>query len=288
MAHNTIAIIADCDDTLAPDTTLQLLNACGVDGERFFREDVAPYVQDGWDPTLAYLHVMIQQAREGGPLAQLTKDRILEVAQNLTFYPGVPECFTSLKDEIEGEPEYRDVGIRVECYVISGGIEELLAASSLRNGTHAIWGCNFSYDDVGRPAFPKRVISFTDKTRYVFFIQKGKVGQEFRNMPYAVNEPMDEDERPIPLRNMIYVGDGPSDIPCMSLVQNGGGYVMGILSKEKPYKTWALSFGRRANVTVPPEFEPEGYAYNQLRQALIEKASDIRRRLTRGGPVPGH
>jgi hypothetical protein len=75
MAQNVIAVIADCDDTLAPDTTAQMLRHFGVDAKKFYREEVGRLVGQGWDPTLAYLHELIRLAREG-PLAMLTKQKL--------------------------------------------------------------------------------------------------------------------------------------------------------------------------------------------------------------------
>jgi len=99
MAHNTIAVVSDCDDTLAPDTTLQLLEACGIDGPRFFAETVAPLVEDGWDPALAYLQKIAEFA-QSGMLPGLNRQRIEEIGQVLKFYPGVPQCFGLLKDGV--------------------------------------------------------------------------------------------------------------------------------------------------------------------------------------------
>ena len=199
----------------------------------------------------------------------------------------MPDCFSRLKKEIEEEPDFRSVGIRVEFYVISSGIQELISASALADVVHSIWACSFDYDADGHLLFPKRVISFTDKTRYLYLIQKGKVGSEFDGQPYIVNEPMSHEERPIPFKNMIYLGDGPSDIPCMSLLQSKQGFVIGILSEGSPYKTWALGYGRRANVTVPADFEEGQHGYRQLKQAVVGKANEIRRELAGGAPVPG-
>lgn len=288
MAQTTIAIVADCDDTLAPDTTGQLLELCGVNSRDFFQNESAPLVKQGWDPSLAYMHQMIELAKNNGPLSSLSKQRIQELASKLEFYPGVPECFDKIKREVESEPVFRAAGIRVESYVISGGISELLRASSLRCHTHDIWGCDFEYDASGTIAFPKNVISFTEKTRFLFMINKGKVGPTFEGQPYVVNEPMDADERPVPFENMIYIGDGPSDIPCMSLVQLNKGFVIGVMSDDNPAKTWALAFGRRAHQTVAPDFTEDGSAYKALYQAVWQRAELITGQATGRGIVPQH
>ena len=286
MAQNTIAIIADCDETLSPDTTAQLLRHFGIDPEAMFRE-AAELVKQGWDHPIAYMQRMIELAEGDGPLAGLTRSKMEESGRQLQFHDGVPEIFSELKAEIEREPRYRDVGIRVETYVVSSGIEELLSASRLQGTVHALWGSSFEYRPAdGHIASVKRSLSFTEKTRCIFLIQKGKAGAEFRSNPYVVNEPMDQNERPVPFSNMIYIGDGASDIPCMSLIQTFGGYVIGILSKADPGKTWALGYGRRAHITVPPEFRPGQYAYSLLQEALRDRAENIRQKLTGNRPVP--
>lgn len=288
MPQTTIAIIADCDGTLAPDTTVQLLELCGVVGTEFFADRANPLVKQGWDPSLAYMHGMIELTRGEGPLSSLTQRRIRDLARELTFYPGVPDCFVSIKEEVEADPSFRSAGIRVETYVVSGGIAELLQASALADAIGYIWGCDFAYDEHGVIAFPKNVISFTDKTRFLYMIQKGKVGPDFMGRPSAVNDPMTEDERPVPFSNMVYLGDGPSDVPCMSLIQSKEGFVIGVLSESNPAKAWALGYGRRANLTVPPDFSRDGLAYQHLREAVWRKAQEIADRVGSTGPVPQH
>jgi phosphoserine phosphatase len=288
MVHNTIAIIADCDGTLAPDTTDQLLTHFNVKPEEFWPRQVQPLVKAEWDEHLAYMQKLIELSRTGGPLEGLTADRLVEIAAGLEFYPGVPEGLITLRDEIQGTPEFRDVGIRVEFYVISAGIGDMLRASALASAAHRIWACDFAYDCAGKLSHLKNVISFTDKTRFLYMVNKGKVGEEYVNRQYAVNEPMDREERPVPFENMVYIGDGPTDIPCMSLVTAMGGYVMGILGKDKPYKAWALGYGRRINITVPPDFSVGGYGYAHLKETILNRAKNIREQMSSSGPTPGH
>ena len=288
MAHNTIAVVADCDGTLAPDTTDQLLAHFNLRPEEFWPNEVEPLVKDGWDEHLAYMQKLIELSRKGGPLEGLTKDKLTEVASTLEFYPGIPEGLIALRDEIQRCPEFRDVGIRVEFYVVSAGIGDLLRASALARAAHRIWACDFAYDSEGRLSHLKNVISFTDKTRFLYLVHKGKVGEEYLNRQYVVNEPMDQEERPVPFENMVYIGDGPTDIPCMSLVATMGGYVMGILGKDKPHKAWALGYGRRVNATVPPDFLEGGYGYDHLKEVILNKAKRIRAEMSTSGPIPSH
>ena len=286
MPQTTIAIVADCDDTLAPDTTGQLLEILGVDSRNFFAEDVAPLVKQGWDPPLAYMNKMVELAKNGGPLAGLTSDKFKEIGQGLEFFPGVPECFDLIKKKIEGEPSFRAAGVRVESYVISGGIAELLRSSSLRRTTHHIFGCDFSYDERGVIAFPKNVITFTEKTRFLYTINKGLVGPRFEGQPYAVNAPMEAGERPVPFENMIYIGDGASDVPCMSLLTSLKGFVIGVRTPHDPKRTWALAYGRRANFIVEPDFTEGESGYDALYQAVYQRALVVSGQASALGQVP--
>ena len=288
MPHNTIAVIADCDGTLAPDTTDQLLTHFGVDPAEFWPREVRPRVEAGWDEQLAYMQKLIELSRVGNSLQGLTKEKLVEVGTGLKFYEGVPGALMSLRDEVQSMPEFRDVGIRIEYYVISAGIGDMLRASVLSDVAHRIWACDFAYDFDGKLAHVKNVISFTDKTRFVYLVHKGKVGSEYLNRQYVVNEPMDEEERPVPFRNIVYIGDGPTDVPCMSLITDKGGYVMGILGKDKPNKAWALGYGRRVNITVPPDFSEGGYGYDHLKEVLINKAKSIHEQFGSSGPTPSH
>ncbi len=288
MAHNTIAVIADCDGTLAPDTTDQLLTYFDVKPEEFWPLEIEPLVKKGWDEHLAYMQKVIEFSREGGPLEGLTTEKFREIAAVLKFYPGVPEGLIALRDEIQGTSEFRDVGLRIEFYVISAGIGDMLRATALAKVAHRIWACDFAYDSEGILTHVKNVISFTDKTRFLYMVNKGKVGEEYLNRQYVVNEPIDREDRPVPFENMVYIGDGPTDIPCMSLVTAMGGYVMGILGKDKPYKAWALGYGRRVNATVPPDFSEGGYGYVHLKQVILNRAKIIRNQMSSSGPMPSH
>jgi 2-hydroxy-3-keto-5-methylthiopentenyl-1-phosphate phosphatase len=285
MIPSTIAIIADCDGTLAPDTTAQLLTQCGVEPRELFGR-ANSLVKKGWSQPLAYMHEMIQLTKPGRPLAELTETKIREIGENLTFYPGVPECFRDIKETIENQPEFRDARIRVESYVISGGIQDLLRSSLLAATTDRIWGCNFAYNHDGIIAFPKNVISHTDKTRYVYLINKGLTGPTYDDQPYAVNEPKESHERPVAFNDMIYLGDGPTDVPCMSLITHFKGYVIGIESEPNSANTYALSHGRRMNRNATADFTAGGSAYNAILNQARYLAENMRRQITGTGPVP--
>ena len=243
-------------------------------------------VKDGWDPSLAYMHSMTTLATEGQPLACLTRERMMELGQQLKFFRSVPDCFNAVKSEIECNDAFRAAGIRMESYVASGGVGDLLRASVLNDAMHYIWACDFAYDERGVIDYPKNVVSFTEKTKFLFMINKGTIGPQFEGQVYAVNAPMKDEERSVPFENMVYLGDGPSDIPCMSLLQSAGGYVIGVEGKESLEKAFALAYGRRANQTVEPDFTVGGRSYKILLQAVRSIAERISQGTATISPTP--
>ena len=209
MIPTTIALIADCDDTLAPDTTAQLLKFHDIEPKQLYAES-SELANQGWDPVLAYMRRMIELSKFEGPLAALTQDSIRRLAKQISFYPGAPDFFSRIKEEVEADLSFRAVGIRVESYVVSSGIQELLRASALESHTLQVWGSDFAYDSNGIIEFPKKVVSHTEKTRFLFMINKGQVSLDYDNQPSAVNAFVRGDERPVPLKIWSTSATGPA------------------------------------------------------------------------------
>ena len=130
---------------------------------------------------------------------------------------------------------------------MSSGIETLLRATKLAALADDIFGCEFDYDDTGRAVAIKRAVTFTEKTKFIYAINKGIFGTELRRDPFMVNASVEEADRRIPFKNMVYVGDGPSDIPCFSMIRHFGAEAIGVIPPDdeefrNPY--W-LTQGRR-------------------------------------------
>lgn len=233
--HETIAVVFDYDDTLAPDTTSGLLARHGIDAEDFWLNTVNTMYAEDWDPVPAYLYRLIEAAGQGR--LPLTRDSLAQWGREAPLHEGVETLFARLRAVVEeANPK-----ASVEFYVISSGIGDVLRASRIAQEFKDIWASELHYDDDGRASFPKKVISFTDKTRYLFQIQKGLVGRPARGKPLEVNRKFAHEQLRIPFENMIFVGDGMTDVPCFSLVTKERGMAVGVYDRNHAQK-WARAY----------------------------------------------
>jgi len=215
--QNTVAIVYDYDQTLSPSYMQDevVFPAFGINSEIFWRRCSELVRDHGYDNELAYMKVLLDQLGMDRP----TNEELKKLGAKLNFYKGLPEMFEEFRGG-EGllTAEHVAHGITVEHYIISSGLKVLIDGSRLAPYVRAIFGCEFATDPEGRISFPKRVISHTQKTQFLFRINKG-----FLDMSQDVNDHMDPEIRPIPFPNMIYVGDGPTDVPCFTVMKKNGG-----------------------------------------------------------------
>ncbi len=268
-----IAIIYDCDGTLAKDTTYFLLDQCGIDSEKFW-VDVAKEVEKGWDPPLAYLEGILKLVREG-VIADLTAYKLRDIGASVEMFPGLPEMFAELDQVLANQPQLKDAGIKLEHYLVSGGIGDLLRGLKVAPHMTEIFGCEFDFDpETGKAVTVKSSVSFTEKTKFIYAINKGITGERLRANPYSVNDVVPPEDRRIPFRNMIYVGDGPSDIPCFSMIIANGGDGIGVT--EKTAKGYELAKGKRTTTgPYSPDYRPGSDMRRTLEAAILDKAYGV-------------
>ena len=212
---DVIALIFDFDDTLAPDSTSGFLESIGVDTQQFWSGRVDPLLAQDWDPVPAYLHEMIALSQRGDH-GLITQERLQEWGRKLPLHTGVTTLFSRLREQVRrAHPQ-----VQLEFYLISSGIGDVVRHTPIASEFNAIWASEFIYNEQGGIAFPRRIVSFTDKTRYLFHIQKGIVGPAFVGKPFEVNRKVAEDRLRVPFDQMVFVGDGYTDIPCFSLIRD--------------------------------------------------------------------
>lgn len=276
MAEPVIAIIFDFDDTLGPDTISFLLEKYNIKPEGFWKE-IDDRVYNGWDPPQAYMNRILEHVREG-KIKDLTKQKLQDLGGKLPLFPGLPNAFDEVNKYTWRIKKLREGGIKLEFYIITGGLEEIIRGTAIAGYMNGIFGCNFDYDpSTNLPCDIKSVISFTEKTRFVFAINKGISEEIARANPYIVNTAMPDNERRIPFANMIYIGDGPSDIPCLSLIRKNKGEVIGVCPPAKRFKRgYELARGRR--ITIGPysaNYERDSDMRKALEEAILARGLDI-------------
>ncbi len=271
---DVIALVFDFDDTLAPDSTTGFLQDIGVGSASFWREAVGPLLeQEDWDPVPAYLYRMLELSRAGhyGPI---TRERLQHWGSRLPLHDGVATLFDRLRARLrQAHPT-----VQLEFYLISSGIGDVLRSTSIAPQFSDIWASEFHYVSAGASAFPRRVVSFTDKTRYLFHIQKGIIGPDSRNKPFEVNRKVDADKLRVPFEQMIFVGDGYTDIPCFSLIRRSGGVAFGVWDprhKEKRSRAWGfIQEGRVSNLNQA-RYDEHAELYQWLEEAVESLAAKI-------------
>ncbi len=271
--QNTIAIVYDYDQTLSPGYMQDevVFPAFGIKGENFWRRCSELVRDGGYDNELAYMKVLLDQLGMDRP----TNEELGKLGAKLNFYKGIPEMFEEFRVGLL-KAEHMAHGIRVEHYIISSGMKALIDGSRLAPFVRAIFGCEFAEDEQGRITFPKRVISHTQKTQYLFRINKGLL-----DMSQDVNDHMDAAIRPIPFGNMIYVGDGPTDVPCFTVMKKNGGQAIAVYNPDDPArrgfkKCYQLStHADRVKHIAPADYRKNTHLRMLLEQMVEETADRI-------------
>lgn len=223
--RRSIAIILDCDGTIANDTTSQLIESIGGNPICFWK-DVDHRFSEGWDPPLLWMPKLIEYANKLSK--PLSKGLFFDVGKKIKFFDGIPQCFTSIKKWFTEEARKQDVELGLKFFIITGGLEDLILETELVNHVDEIYGCTFHFDDKGEADQPMSSVTFTEKTRFIFSINKGIEKKSERTDPGIVNVYMPQSKRPVPLNKVIYIGDGPTDVPCFTIINRAGGQVIGI------------------------------------------------------------
>ncbi len=230
-----IAIVFDFDDTLMADSTSKLLRAHGIKPEEFWPKSDELILQ-GYDQPTAYLKLLLDIVGEGKPLGRLTNDDLDKFGASLDgdFFPGLPGFFDDVRAQVG-----KFKNIEVEYYIISGGLQAIMQGSSVvKKYFTGAFGCQLGTEPGSNVvSHIKRSITFTEKTRYLFEINKGIKQLDSEANPFLVNKDVKHEDRRIPLKNIVYVGDGLTDIPCFSTVKHFGGEAFGVFDPTNAEKT---------------------------------------------------
>ena len=263
ISQNTIAIIFDYDQTLSP-VYMQddvLFPVFGIAPEQFWAKCNMLCEKYEWAGELAYMKCLLDYLK----MDQISNAQLMELGRKLTFFPGVPNCFDEMKKVLT--PEHDLAGIQIQYYIISSGLKAIIEGSPLKSYMTAIFGCEYGEDEQNAISFPKRTISHTQKTQYLFRINKGMLSHS-----EDVNDGMPAEQRPIPFENMIYIGDGPTDVPCFTVMKSKGGQTIAVYNPtDESGKSFQKSYNLSAQAGRVKHIAPADYRKGSNLRNLIEQ-----------------
>ena len=260
----TIALIYDFDGTLAAGNMQEydFIPAVGKSNVEFWDASNRLAEEQDADQILTYMALMIREAQAKG--LSLRREAFQESGKKITLYPGVEEWF----DRINAYGEER--GVLVLHYINSSGLKEIIEGTSIADKFRKIYACSFLYNVDGIAYWPGVAVNYTNKTQFIFKINKGV---ESVYDTKQVNKYMEEKQRPVPFSRMIYVGDGTTDIPCMRLVKNFGGHSIAVYNpkdKAKRREMNTLIRDNRVNHVCPADYS-ESKEMDTVVKAIIDK-----------------
>ena len=199
------------------------------------------------DGVLAYLYTMIEESKRKG--MPLTREKLIDCGRSIELYDGVREWFDRIN--LYGAAQ----GVQIEHYVISSGIKEIIEGSGIAEKFTKIFACEFLYDENGCALWPKTAVNYTNKTQFVYRINKGVL--DISN-DIDLNRSMPDDSKRVPFCNMIYIGDGLSDVPCMKMMKAYGGCAIAVYQENNKSKVEELLLGDRVDFIFPADYRKEG------------------------------
>ncbi|MBO4553698.1 haloacid dehalogenase-like hydrolase [bacterium] len=251
-----VALIYDFDKTLCTKDMQEyaFIPSLGMDSVTFWKEVNDFASKNQMDPILAYMFMMTKMAR-GKVL--LTKNVLKEQGKTVELLPGIPEWFSKIREF--GETE----GVAIEHYIVSSGLTQIILGTGLAEEFSGIYASEFLYDENGVPIWPALALNYTSKTQFIFRINKG-----IRDITEAkaLNSFTPQSERRIPYRNMIYIGDGLTDVPCMKLVKLNGGRSIGVYQGDNDSQVCDLIRHDRVNYITRAD-----YRFDQELASIVKK-----------------
>ena len=211
------------------------------------------------DGILAYMYTMIREAEARD--RPFTREALVEMGREIVLFPGVQDWFTRIN------AFGRSQGVRVEHYVISSGLREIIEGCSISREFKEIYASEFYYDEMGRPVWPKLTVNFTAKTPFVYRINKGVLDVSDDK---TLNDSMPDDSKRVPFHNMVYIGDGLSDVPCMKMMRSYGGQAIAVYQPESRTAVEDLLAKGRVDYIFPADYR-EGTAFDLTVKNIIRK-----------------
>ena len=253
-----VGICYDFDCTLARGYMQEfgLVQALGMTADEFWAKNKENMKKTGTAPVLSYTRLIIDECERRG--IKLTRKFLNECGKNIEYFSGVKTWFKRLNEYAASR------GILLEHYIISSGNKEILEGSEIYREFKDVFGCEYLFDKNGVAYWMKNIVDFTLKTQYLFKINKGVTGKDDSS---KVNERIEN--KHIEFRNMIYIGDGYTDIPCMTLVKEKGGTSISVYTDEQKQISDGLVRDDRVNYACKADYSA-GSEMDKLLKLILD------------------
>ncbi|MDY6283862.1 MAG: HAD family hydrolase [Fibrobacter sp.] len=251
-----VAICYDFDKTLSPDDMQAqgFIQSVGYDIQTFWKQSNDLAKKNEMDQNLAYMYTMLRTAIGK---TQITKKSLKDYGAKVELFPGVKEWFSRIRDF------GKDNNVKVEHYIISSGLKEMIEGSVIANEFERIYASSFFFEnDIAM--WPAQTVNYTNKTQFLFRIEKGTLDVNDQD----VNKKFSTSEIRIPFRNMIYIGDSDTDVPCMKLINTNGGHSIGVYDNSTMDKTKVYRMMRDDRIRY---FASADYSENSELDKLVKQ-----------------
>ena len=263
-----MAICYDFDGTLSPGfmQNYDFMRALGEDPKEFWHKAHVLAQKQQADDIAAYMQLMIAESQKKG--IALTRKAFQTFGKSIPLHVGLNTWF-------DRTCHYADKkGIRLHHYIISSGIKEMIEGTPIAKHLQNIFACSFMYNKKGEAIWPAVMLNYTSKTQFLFRINKGC---EDITDNTSVNQYTPPQKRPIPFQNMIYIGDGQTDIPCMKMVYQNEGHAVAVYNpqnKKPPKETLDLIADKRVNIVLPADYRSQKSLEKYIFAVIDKVAAD--------------
>ena len=260
MEKPIIAILYDFDKTLCTRDMQEytFIPSIGMHPDDFWGQSDVVARTEAMDRILSYMFCMVEKSRESG--VPLTKESLRASGKDIEYHKGVEDWFDRINRYAE------DAGVMVEHYVLSSGLKEIIEGTSIAKHFKRIYACEFLYKD-GQAYWPKMAVNYTSKTQFIYRINKNVL--DIWN-DVDLNSSCPDGERRVFFSNMIYIGDGLTDVPCMKLVKQSGGHSIAIYQDGQSHKAAPLLNHERVDWIFEADYS-EGSELDKTMKLLLEK-----------------
>ena len=224
-SQNIIALVYDFDGTLSPQPMQEytVLPKLGIDPQSFWKKVTDEAQQTETEAMLVYMRHLTEAIED--KKIKINREDFTAMGRMVKYFQGVEDWFERINRFVESIS--RDQTIEVRHYVISAGLKEILDGVSIAPHFHKMFASEYHYNYLEAPVFPKLLITDTNKTQFLFRINKG-----VEDLRGQINDHMPNEQRPVPFSNMVYIGDGLTDVPSMAVVKQNGGHALAVYNDQ--------------------------------------------------------